>query len=117
MFLFNFFSHFLIFTLVAGSISRFLTTAIKFTSFSSNEIVRLRSLSLALALSLLSTSMKERRGFVIVVVLVSQSPGGFAIYRRNAWVLEMRNFIPGLHEWVDVRTHDFLRAKITWMHR
>ena len=47
----------LIFTLVAASISRFLTSAIKFTSFSSNEIGRLRSSSLALALSLLSTSM------------------------------------------------------------
>ena len=38
------------------------------------------------------------------------------MYRRNAWVLEMQ-FHPGLHEGVDVRTDDFLRTKISWIHR
>ena len=36
---------------------------------------------------------KERVGFV-VVVFISKSPGSYAIYRRNAHVLEMQNFIP-----------------------
>ena len=52
-----FFSLPLIFTLVAASISHFLTPAIKFSCFSSNEICLLCFLSLALALSLLSTSV------------------------------------------------------------
>ena len=53
-----FFSLPLIFTSVAASISHFLTTAIKFSRFSSNEIGLLCFLSLALALSLLSTLMQ-----------------------------------------------------------
>ena len=59
--LFSFFSLPLIFTLVAASISHFLTAAIKFSGYSSNEIGLLCLfvffLSLALALSLLSTAM------------------------------------------------------------
>ena len=35
---------------------------------------------------------KERIGFV--VVFISKSPGSYAIYRRNARVLEMQNFMP-----------------------
>ena len=34
---------------------------------------------------------KERIGFV--VVFISKSPGSYAIYRRNARVLEMQNFM------------------------
>ena len=45
----------LIFTLLAASISLFLTAAMKFSCFSSHEIRRLCFQSLALALSLLST--------------------------------------------------------------
>ena len=53
-----FFSLPLIFTLVAASIFHFLTTAIKFSCFSSNEIgLCLFFFSFALALSLLSASM------------------------------------------------------------
>ena len=52
-----FFSLPLIFTLVAASISHFLTPTIKFSCFSSNKICLLCFLSLALALSLLSTSV------------------------------------------------------------
>ena len=59
---------------------------------------------------------KERIGFV-VVAFISKSPGDSAIYCRNARVLEMQKFHPGLHKWVDVRTDDFLRIKISWMHR
>ena len=47
----------LIFTLVAASISHFLTAAIEFSRYSSSKIGLLCFLSLALALSLLSTSM------------------------------------------------------------
>ena len=47
----------LVFTSVAASISHFLTTAIKLSRFSSNEIGLPCFLSLALALSLLSTLM------------------------------------------------------------
>ena len=53
----QFFSLPLNFTLVAASFSHFLTSAIKFLYCSTNEIGLLCFLSLALALSLLSTSM------------------------------------------------------------
>ena len=47
---------------------------------------------------------KERVGFV-VVVFISKSPGNFVIYRRNAQVLEMQNFIPAyMKGWTYVRT-------------
>ena len=47
----------LIFTLVVVSISQFLTTAIKFSRVSSDKIGLLCFLSLAIALSLFSTSI------------------------------------------------------------
>ena len=53
----HFFSLPLIFTLVTASISHFRTAAIKFLCYSSNKICLLYFLPLALALSLLSTSM------------------------------------------------------------
>ena len=56
-FLFNFFHCPLIFTLVAVRIFHFRTAAVKFSCFSSKKISLLSFLSLALALSLLSTSM------------------------------------------------------------
>ena len=47
---------------------------------------------------------KERVGFV-VVVFISKSPGSYAIYRRNAQVLEMQNFIPAyMKGWTYVLT-------------
>ena len=56
VFMFTFvFSLPLIFTLLAASISHFLTSAMKFSCFSSNDIFLLCFQSLALALSLLST--------------------------------------------------------------
>ena len=49
--------------------------------------------------------LKERIGF-IVVFFISKSPGGYAIYRRNARVLEMQNFIsPYITWWTYVRTY------------
>ena len=63
----------LIFTSLAANISHFLTTAKKFSCCVSNDICLLCFLSLALALSLLSTSAqtlkfseKKRLGFVVV---------------------------------------------------
>ena len=76
----------LILTLVAASISHFPTAAIKFLCYSSNKICVLCFLSLTLALSLLShvnvdikVNWKERFGFVVGVVLIAKSPGGYAI--------------------------------------
>ena len=81
-----FFSLPLIFTLVATGISHFPTAAIKFLCYSSNKICVLCFLSLTLALSLLShvnvdikVKWKERIGFVVGVVLIARSPGGYAI--------------------------------------
>ena len=60
VFMFTFvFSLPLIFTLLAASISHFLTSAMKFSCFSSNDIFFLCFQSLALALSLLSTGIKR----------------------------------------------------------
>ena len=116
----------LIFTLVAASISHFLTGAIKFSCYSSNKIGLLCFLSLALALSLLSTSMwtlklsRKKELSLLLLFFISKSPSGYAIYRRNARVLEMQNFTPAyVNGWTYVRTRtdDFLRTKISWMHR
>ena len=52
---------------------------------------------------LLKIKSKERIGFV-VVVFIYKSPGGHAIYRRNARVLEMQNFTPVVPEGLDGRT-------------
>ena len=59
---------------------------------------------------------KERVGFV-VVVFISKSPGSYAIYRRNAQVLEMQNFIPAyMKGWTYGRfsqNQNFLDAQVT----
>ena len=120
-----FFSLPLIFTPVVANIFPFCHYRYKFLCFSSNEIGLLWFLSLALALSLLYTSMKtlklsrKKESAFVVVVFISKRPGSYAIYRRNAGVKKLH---PGLHERVDVstdvpRTDDFLRTKISWMHR
>ena len=46
---------------------------------------------------------KKRLGLVVVFRL-SKNPGGRAIYPQNAQVSEVRNFNPGLHERVDIRS-------------
>ena len=90
----------LFFTWVTASISHFLTGAIKFSCYSSNKIGLLCFLSLALALSLLSTSMwtlklsRKKESSLLLLFFISKSPGGYAIYLRNARVLEMQNFTP-----------------------
>ena len=42
----------------------------------------------------IKSKSKERIGFTVVVVVffISKSPGGYAIYLRNARVLELQNF-------------------------
>ena len=101
----------------------FLTAVTKLLRFSSNKIGLLWFLSLALALSLLSTLMytlklsgKKESAFV-AVGFISKRPGSYAIYWRNARVLEMQNFILAYMRGVDVRTDDFFRTKISWMRR
>ena len=71
-----FFSLPLIFNLVAASIFHFLTTAIKFSGFSSNEIrlclffiSRSRSFSVIHVNVKIKNKSKERIGFVVVVFL------------------------------------------------
>ena len=74
VFLFTLFSLPLIFTLVAASIFHFLTTAIKFSCFSSNEIgLCLLFISRSSSFSVIHVNLKiknksrERIGFVVVV--------------------------------------------------
>ena len=109
--LFFFFSLPLIFTLVASSISHFLTASIKFTCYSSNEIGLLCFLSLARALSLLSTAMetlklsRKKESALLLLFFITKSPGGYAIYHRNARVIELQNFTPAyMKGWTNVRT-------------
>ena len=79
-------------TLVATSISHFLTAAMKFSCFSSNEIGSFVYLSLTLAHSSLFRSMltlkfsrkKELASWLLSFFFLSKSPGGHAIYRQNA---------------------------------
>ena len=102
-------------------ISHFLTTAIKFSCFSSNKIDLFCFLSLFLALSLFSTSMKTLKLsrkkesslllLLLLLLFISKSPGGYAIYCRNARVLEMQNFNPAYMKGTRTcgRTDDFLK--------
>ena len=48
--------------------------------------------------------LKKRLGLVAVFRL-SKNPAGHAIYRQNARVSEVRNFIPGLHGRVNIRSY------------
>ena len=103
-------------------ISHFLTTAIKFSCFSSNKIDLFCFLSLSVDLSLFSTSMKtlelsrKKESSLLLLLLllllfISKSPGGYAIYCRNARVLEMQNFTPDYMKGTRTcgRTDDFLK--------
>ena len=87
MFVCVFFSLPLIFTLVAASISHFLTSTIIFSCFSSNEICLLCFSSLALALSLLSTSvwterLSRKKDSALLLFFLSKSHGGHVIFSR-----------------------------------
>ena len=77
------------------------------------KLVSFVFLSLALALSLLSTlrqcrplkfSRKKELVLLLLFLFLSKRPGGHAIYHRNAWVLEMQNFTPAfMNGWTYVR--------------
>ena len=100
----------------------FLTATIKFSYFSFNEIGLLCFFSRSSSFSVIHVNVdikiksKERVGFVIVV-FISKSPGSFAIYRRNAQVLEMQNFIPAyMKGWTYGRfsqNQNFFDAQVT----
>ena len=98
-----FFSLPLIFTLVAANISQFLTAAIIFFFYISGS----SSFSVVHANVDIKIKSKERIGFVVVVVFfISKSPGGYAIYRQNARVLEKQNLTPAyMKGWMYVRTY------------
>ena len=103
MFLFT-----LIFTLVTASISPFLTAAIKFSCFYSNEIDIFCFISRSSSFSVIHVNidvrikLKER----IEMFLISKRSGGYAIYRRNARVVEMQNFtLACIKGWMYVSTH------------
>ena len=68
-------------------------------------------LSLALAFSMLSTPMqtlklsRKKESVSLLLFFISKSLGGYAIYCRNARVLEMQNFTPASRKgWTYVRT-------------
>ena len=105
---------------MAPSISHFLTITIKLSCYSSTKLVLFAFfISGSSSFSVIHVNLdfkiesKERIGFVIVVFFISKSPGGYAIYCRNARVLEMHT---GLHKRVDVPKDDFLRTKISCVH-
>ena len=106
-----FFSLPLIFTLVAASISHFLTATIKFSCYSSNEIGLLCFLPLAPALSLKTLKLsRKKESALLLLFFISKSPGGYAMYRPNARVLEMYNFTQAyMKGWTYVRTY-FVRT-------
>ena len=69
---------------LAANISHFLTAAMKFSCFSSNEI-RLPSSFSVILMSVNTKNNVERRDFV-VVVFITKSSGGHAIFFRSIWV-------------------------------
>ena len=61
-------------------------------------ISRSSSSSVIHVIQTLRLSRKKESAFV-VVVFISKRPGSYAIYRRNARVLKMQNFIPAYIRW------------------
>ena len=119
VFLFTFSSLPLIYTLGASSFSHFLTAAIKFSWYSSNEIGLLfffisRPTSFFVIHVKVDIKIKPRERknrLCCQVVFISKSPGGYEIYLGNGRVLEMQNFTPAyMKEWTYARA-DFLRTK------
>ena len=71
---------------LAANISHFLTAAMKFLFFSSNEI-RLPSSFSVILMSVNIKNNVERHDFVVVVVVfITKSSGGHAIFFRCIWV-------------------------------
>ena len=100
----HFFSLPLIFTSVAASISPFFHRRYKiFKFFFQRNWSSLFFISRSSSFSFIQVNVdikiksKERIGFV--VVFISKSPGSYAVYRRNARVLEMQNFMPAYMNW------------------
>ena len=119
-----------IFTFVAPSISHFLTAAVKFWCFSSNEIGLRCWVFLALALSWLSTLMwtlkfsrTKDSAFLLLLLFFSlclslKVPVAMWFTTEKSGVLEMQSFTPAyMKGWTYVRKDDFVRTKISWMHR
>ena len=68
-------------------------------------ISRSSSFSVIQVIQTLRLSRKKESAFV-VVVFISKRPGSYAIYRPNARVLKMQNFIPAYIRWCTyVRTY------------
>ena len=109
VFLFTlFFSLPLIFILVAASISPFSHRRYKIFMFFlqrnwSTLVFVSRSSSFSVIQTLILSRKKES---AFVVVFISKTPGSYAIYRRNARVLEIQNVIPAyMKGWTYVRTY------------
>ena len=104
----------------------FLTATIKFSCFSFNEIGLLCFLSLALALSPLSTSMqilkssrkKESALLLLFLSLKAREAMRFTAETRRCLKCKISSRLKcrGGRTCV-LRTDDFLRTKISWMHR
>ena len=107
-----FFSLPLIFTLVAASISPFSHRRYKtFTFFFKRNWSPLVLISRSSSFCVIHVNVdieikaKERIGFG-VVGFISKRPGSYAIYRRNARVLEIKNFtLAYMKGWTYVRTY------------
>ena len=98
----------LIFTLVAASISPFSHRRYKiFMFFFQRNWSPLVFISRSSPFSVIQTLILSRKKeSAFVVVFISKRPGSYAIYRRNARVLEMQNFIPAyMKGWTYVRTY------------
>ena len=119
----------LTFTLLAFLL--FLTAASKLSNFSSNEIglffvvvVVVFFLSHALTLSLLSTSMQASKlkskdccCCCCCFCFYLKKFGKLCDLPPKRMDASKAKFHPGLHEWVDVLTEDFLRTQISQFHR
>ena len=87
-----------------------------FFMFSSDEIILRCLLSLALPLSPLSTSMKtlkscRKKDSTLLLFFLPKSPGGHAICRKNARLVEMQNLTPAYMKgctYVRTKFDDFL---------
>ena len=94
-----FFSLRFIFTLVTASISHILTAAINFHVFLPTKLISfVFYLCLSNPFSVIHVNVdikiKSKKRMAFLLFSISKSPGGCAIYRQNARVLEMQNFTP-----------------------
>ena len=99
--LFTFFSLPLIFTLVANSISHFLTAAKHFHFILQTKLISFFfiSSSSSSSFSIIHNNVdiklsRMKDSASLLLFFISKRPGGCAIYCRNVRVLEMQNFTP-----------------------